>query len=178
MEGARFDYLTRRFAGAAPRRLGRRRLTAGALAALFGIGAPRLGAAACARNGETCDPKKPRRCCSGTCVKRKRKGRGHACRPRPAAAPGPVPDPLGCTVQDDFCVSSFRFCPDNPDGECVVLDDGRPFCALTLGCVDCATDADCDARVGDPHAGGRCVKDCPRCNLQGNNFCVFATVIR
>ena len=60
-----------------------------------------------------------RGCCSRTC---KKQGKGRKC--------APAPDALGCTVREDACRLKTAACPGAADGFCVVLDNGKPFCAL------------------------------------------------
>jgi hypothetical protein len=170
MDGNRFDQWTQRLAGGASRRGVLRGLSAAAVAvALGGRGAEAaLGgrgaeaAATCIKNGKECNPKNRGRCCSGNCRK---SGRGHTCKPAPNA--------LGCTVNLDSCVAGEDPipCPGNPDGICVVLDNGRPFCSGLSRCTACNTGADCDAAFGKQ--GGICVKSCPDCAGQGDSACVF-----
>jgi hypothetical protein len=162
MDGTRFDRWTRLLATGASRRGMMRGLGAAAVAvALGGRGAE--AAATCIKNGKECDPKKRGQCCSGTCRKRK-KARGHQCAPTPGA--------LGCTVNDDSCALVFRRCPGNPDGSCIVLDNGKPFCSLgAAACATCETGADCDVAFG--LKDGKCITRCPGCAANGGSACVF-----
>jgi hypothetical protein len=129
------------------------------------LGAGKTGAArACTKNGKECDPKKPRQCCSGTC---KKHGKRHRCKPTPGAE--------GCAIRDDFCAGKAVSCPGNDNGSCVVLDSGKPFCFRSTACVDCDTDADCDAAF--TATGGICVTRCPVCVPLGTrSLCVFPLV--
>ena len=162
MDGERFDDLVVAFG--THRRAVLRALGAAALAA---AGARATGvAAACTKNGKACDPDRPERCCSGTC---KKTGRGHACKPTPGAE--------GCTVEEDACAGEQPLCPGDPTGACVVLDNGKPFCARASACFACDSGADCDEQFGG--TGGKCVKHCPVCTEQIGvpRICVFAEAI-
>jgi hypothetical protein len=153
MDGTQFDRWTQRIAGHASRRGVLRGL--GAATVALALGARGAEAATCVKNGKECDPKKRGQCCSGNCRK---KARGHTCKPAPGA--------FGCTVNEDFCVENAIPCPGNPNGKCVVLDNGKPFCAGLGQCTDCDTGADCDAAFGKQ--GGICVTRCGR-----GSACVF-----
>jgi hypothetical protein len=159
MDGSHFDRMLRSLAVGGSRRGLLRRIAATTLGAALGraVSAETL---ACARNGKRCDPKQPSTCCSGTC------GKSHRCKPAKGAQ--------GCTIDDNICVGQQRRCPGNHNGECVVLDSGKPFCIdPDLGdCHNCATEADCDAAFG--LSGGRCVTNCPFCAISGvTRACVF-----
>jgi len=112
---------------------------------------------ACRKNGKACDDdKKNGDCCSGTC----RKGK---CRATPGAA--------GCTVRQDSCKEGQLPCPNNPSGFCVVLDNGKPFCAAEAGCADCGSDDRCAVLSGG--IPGKCIKTCPLCVDTTNRACVY-----
>jgi hypothetical protein len=159
MDGMRFDRWTQRIAGDASRRGVLRGI--GAAAVALAIGARGAEAVTCIKNGKECDPKKRGQCCSGNCRK---KARGHTCKPAPGA--------FGCTVNGDFCEATTDVvrCPGDPNGLCVVLDNGKPFCSLGTICTACETGADCDATGTE---GGICVTRCPRCVRTGGSACVF-----
>jgi hypothetical protein len=160
MEATRFDAMTIRLAGRPRSRRGALGLAAGAaLSSLFGR--ETTEAAACVKDGKACDPRKRGGgCCSGTC---KKKGNGHKCKP--------APDALGCTVREDACRVQSAACPGDADGFCVVLDNGKPFCALGAICYPCESDADCDQESGT--TGGRCIERCPACDGFDGAACVF-----
>lgn len=163
MDAYRFDAVIRSLGAAADRRAALRGLAVAVAALAGGGGAAR--AATCLKNGKTCNPKRSGQCCSGTCAK---KGRGHTCRRSPGAQ--------GCTVHDDLCLLHTRRCPGNPDGMCVVLDDGRPFCSLGSFCFDCKTGADCDTTF--QAEGGKCIKHCRACAAESSGHaCVFPVPI-
>ncbi len=146
MDGTHFDLLAKRLAGSTPSRRGLLRLgLAGGLSALhFSQGADE--ALACRRNGKPCGGGRNGGCCSGTCKRGK-------CRPTPGAA--------GCQVNSgDLCQNQFVDCPQNPDGACLLLDNGKPFCSAGLDCQACTANADCNA-----FPNGKCVKTCPICGV-------------
>lgn len=159
MDGVRFDRMVRRFGDAASRR---HVIAAAVAAAAAGVWAPARAGAVCKKDGGTCDARHSGQCCSGNCD---RTGKRRRCKPAPGAE--------GCTVRDDACTLSGRGrCPQNDDGICVVLDNGRPFCALASACSACQTDADCD-RVFQSK-GGKCIKHCQVCKeTSGGRACVF-----
>jgi hypothetical protein len=160
MDSKRLDAIAIKLAGPHPRRGALALAAAVALAGLLGEGAA-AGALACARDGQACDPKKPGQCCSGNCAKA---GKRRRCKPTGGAQ--------GCTAGADVCTFSGGQCPDNRDGSCFVLDNGKPFCALGADCFHCETGADCDRRFRTE--GGKCIKNCPACIESGaTSACVF-----
>jgi hypothetical protein len=160
MEAKRFDAITIRMAGPSRSRRGVLGLAVGAaLASVFGH--KEADAAACVKDGKTCDPgKRGGGCCSGTCKKR---GNSHKCKPAPGA--------LGCTVRKDACRLNSAACPGAADGLCVILDNGSPLCALGAVCSPCETDAACDQAYDK--TGGRCIQRCPVCDPDDGTACVF-----
>lgn len=168
MDEVRFDRFVRRLGRdrASRRRFARGLVGAAAAAVVAALGRQPVAAATCAKNGAVCDPRRPGQCCSGACA---RTGRHHRCKPTPGAE--------GCTVRQDICVNDLHACPDKPGGSCVVLDDGLPFCALASGCLACEADADCNAAFRTD--GGRCIKQCPVCDIvSGGHACVFPGPLR
>ncbi len=160
MDGSRFDRWTKTMAEGASSRRGVLRLAMGTGLAAIGLGAAAGEALACRKNGKACDDdKKNVDCCSGIC-------RSGKCRSNKAA--------VGCTVRSrDACTSSSSQvpCPKNPDGFCVLLDDGKPFCAESAGCFDCRSDDECtELADGIP---GKCLKTCRACPNTNNRACVF-----
>jgi hypothetical protein len=157
MEAVQFDRWTTRWATTSPSRRGLLRLALGGGFGLLGFDQVAEEALACRRNGKPCAKgQRNGDCCSGTC----RKGK---CRPTPGAK--------GCTVNSgDYCDGDQLDikCPQNPDGFCVLLDSGKPFCMVDVDCSGCTSHADCTLR-----ANGKCVKTCPRCGTATNNGCVY-----
>lgn len=163
MDADRFDRLSVAFAGAGSRRT----LLAGAgvaLLAMAGIGADveaKTRHQRCLRNGAPCRHNQAGRCCSGICEEQ---GERHVCAPAPGS--------FGCTneASDDACADNAKPCPHH-GGACIVDENKRPLCVANTACHVCATDADCASVFT---VGGRCIKDCGRCNgTTGGTVCVL-----
>jgi hypothetical protein len=159
MDTPRFDRWSRLLAVSARSRRGVARLVFGSGVAVVAFAGAADDALACRRNKQPCARNKPNgNCCSGTC-------RGGKCRPARGAK--------GCTVRMDVCAErSFR-CPTKPEGHCVVLDSGKPFCYEAAICEVCETDADCPLRNG--RFPGKCVTTCqhPFCAETTNGRACF-----
>ncbi len=157
MDGITFDHLTKRFTASTSSRRGLLRLGVGGGLGLLVFGQMAEEALACRRNKKPCDKTKPNgNCCSGTC----RKG---TCRPTKGAA--------GCQVNSgDICKNQFIPCPQNPDGVCALLDNGRPFCVAGAVCEACTANADCTSVPN-----GKCIKTCPHCGVVSpiDQACVY-----
>ncbi|MGH3449807.1 MAG: hypothetical protein ACRDQW_03590 [Haloechinothrix sp.] len=144
MDGTHFDQLTKRLVDRRNTRRGLVRQGLGGGLGLLLFAQVVEEAAACRRTGKPCA--KGRRngdCCSGTC----RRGK---CRITPGA--------LGCKVGQSICQGKAVPCPGNPDGQCVTLDSGKPFCYEAVGCDGCRSDAECTT-----FPNSRCITNCPAC---------------
>jgi len=143
MDGVQFDRLTKWLVDRPTSRRGLLRLGVGGGLAALGFGMADE-VSACRRTGKSCiEGRRNGDCCSGTC----RRGK---CRTTPGA--------FGCKVGQDICQGEAVPCPDNPDGQCVMLDSGKPFCYEAAGCEGCASHADCTT-----FPNGRCITNCPAC---------------
>ncbi len=154
MDGTHFDQLTKRLVGSTHSRRGFLRLGAGGGLAAVVFGTAAVEVSACRRTGKPCA--KGRRngnCCSGTC----RRGK---CRTTPGA--------FGCKVGQSICEGEAVQCPNNPDGQCVTLDSGKPFCYEAVGCDGCLAHADC---IDFPN--GRCITTCPACAASTGRACAY-----
>ncbi len=160
MDGVRFDRWTKTMATGATSRRGALRLAMGSGLAAVALGAATSDALACRKNGKSCDDKKQNGdCCSGIC-------RSGKCRSNQAA--------VGCTVRSgDSCKQSNSLvpCPKNPVGFCVLLDDGKPFCAFFGDCVFCRSDDDCTELSGG--IPGKCIKTCQACRGETDSRACF-----
>lgn len=61
-------------------------------------------------------------------------------------------------------------CPQDAGGRCVVLDNGRPFCARETACFECRSNVDSNRRF--KRTGGRCPR-CDNCARSDRRACVF-----
>lgn len=157
MDGITFGHWTKRLVGSASSRRGLLRLGLGGGLGLLGFAQIAVEVSACRRTGKPCDKRKRNgNCCSGTC----RRGK---CRTTPGA--------FGCKVGQDICEGEAVQCPDNPDGQCVMLDSGKPFCYEAAGCDGCLSNADCTT-----FPNGRCVTNCPACSPSTGRACAYPQI--
>ena len=164
-----FDTWTRRLASASRSRRGVLHLALGAGVAGAASASLPDSALACRKDGGKCQ--RDGQCCSGKCKRKANKGIGACKRVRSA---------FGCTVKQDICREESGedqvSCPGRPDGFCVRLENGRPFCARDGDCAECETDADC-TRLGNG-ARGHCITNCRPCRGETNGrACVYARFV-
>ncbi|MDQ3693934.1 MAG: hypothetical protein M3464_09935 [Chloroflexota bacterium] len=160
MDALHFDQWTKEVVARAGSRREMLRLGLGGGLAALVFGRAAGAVAACRGTGKQCDKNKQNGgCCSGTCKKGK-------CRRTPGAA--------GCTVDSgDSCVGQHAQCPNNPDGFCIRLDNGKPFCYQAGVCAPCTSDASCTLRPN-----GKCLMTCPACQTDsGDQACVYPPLI-